>query len=442
MSDQASPDRKQRVPQESLLFEQVLEKDNLNRAWKRVRANKGAPGMDKMTVGAFPAFARDHIGWIVEKLRAGTYRPAPVLRVWIPKPDGRQRPLGIPTVLDRVIQQGIAQILGPIFEADFSDQSYGFRFGRRAQDAVEKLLEYAGQGYVWAVDCDLQSFFDTVNHDILMYRIGRKVRDKALLRLIGKYLRAGVIDDKGRKEKSECGVPQGGPLSPLLANIMLDPLDREIEALGLPFVRYADDFLILAKSREEAEAALEQVRKFIEGKLKLLINPDKTKVAPLKECEFLGFRVESGRIIRSERSARRFKYRIKEILSRSRGVSMRQRLTELRQYSVGWFHYFKIGLRYGELRQWDQWLRRLIRLCYWKDWRRPRKRRAMLMRLGIDRDRVKLASRSRKGYWRMSSNSIVQQALANQWLVDQGFVPLSPLWCSYKYGNRIPSGCR
>lgn len=436
MSKEASPNRKQRVPQESLLMEQVLEKENLNRAWKRVRANKGGPGMDNMTVGEFPEFARGHIGWIMEKLRDGRYRPAPVLRKWIAKPDGRQRPLGIPTVLDRIIQQAIAQVLGPIFDADFSDNSYGFRYGRKAQDAVENLLEYAAEGCVWAVDCDLESFFDTVNHDILMHRLGRKVRDKALMRLIGKYLRAGVIEKDGTKHKSERGVPQGGPLSPLLANIMLDPLDRRIEALGLPFVRYADDFLILARSRQEAEAALDQVREFIEGKLKLIINPEKTRVAALKECEFLGFQVNSGRIIRSERSARRFKERVKEILSRSRGVSMRQRLKELRQYSVGWFHYFKIGLRYGEVRQWDQWIRRRIRLCYWKDWKRPRKRRAMLMRLGIDRDRVKLASRSRKGYWRMSSNSIVQQALTNQWLVSQGFVPLSPLWCSYKYGKQ------
>jgi len=436
VSQDAPSDRKQGVPQESLLLEQVLEKENLNRAWKRVRANKGAPGMDNMTVGEFPKFARGHLDWIRDKLRQGTYRPAPVLRTWIPKPDGRQRPLGIPTVLDRVIQQAITQILEPIFDADFSEYSYGFRFGRRAQDAVEALRDHSQSGYTWAVDCDLQSYFDTVNHDILMTQVGRKVRDKSVLRLIGKYLRAGVVHHDGSKEKSERGVPQGGPLSPLLANIMLDPLDRRIEELGLPFVRYADDFLILAKSREEAERTLETVREFIEGKLKLLINPDKTRVAPLKECEFLGFRIEGGKIIRSEQSARRFKTRVCQILSRSRGVSMRQRLKELRQYSVGWFHYFKIGLRYGELRAWDGWIRRRIRLCYWKDWKRPGKRRAMLIKLGINSDRVKLASRSRKGYWRMSSNSIVQQALTSQWLDSQGVTPLSQLWCSYKYGDQ------
>ena len=424
-----------KVPQASIL-EQVSDHENLKTAYDRVRSNKGSPGIDGMTVEDFLDWGRKYLPAIMDRIRTGFYKPAPVRRVWIPKPNGEKRPLGIPTVLDRVIQQAISQIMNPIFDVDFSDRSYGFRYGKRAIDAVGQVSKYTQKGYKWAVDCDLKSFFDIVNHDILMKRIGRKVRDKKLLKLIGKYLRAGVRHKDGSTEKTTRGVPQGGPLSPLLANIMLDPLDKEIENMGLPFVRYADDFLILCRTKAQAIQAKAEVSAFITGTLKLIINDEKTRIAPVKECAFLGFQVHGKRIKRSDKSAIRFKSKIKEILSRSRGISMSKRLKELREYVTGWFHYFKKGLLFGECQLWDQWMRRRVRLCYWKQWKRLRRRRQMLLRLGIDRSEVKLASRSRKGYWRMSANSLVQVALNDEWLKENGVPYIKDLWIAYKYPSQ------
>jgi len=434
VSNRAASFAENQVPQENLL-ERILDLGNIELAWKRVRSNNGAPGIDNMSVAEFPAFARVHLHRILAQIREGRYAPAPVRRAWIIKPDGGERPLGIPTVLDRVIQQAIAQILNPIFDVEFSDSSYGFRYGRQAHAAVERLSQASQEGYRWGVDCDLKSYFDMVNHDLLMRQLGRRVRDKRVLALIGKYLRAGIRHDDGSTEKTLKGVPQGGPLSPLLANIMLDPLDRKIEAMHLPFARYADDFLILARTKAEALSAMAKVREYVEGGLKLLVNNDKSRVAPLKECSFLGFCIQGKKIRRTDKAARRFKLRIQEITARSRGISMRQRLLELRRYCVGWFHYFKPGLLYKEVVQWDQWIRRRVRLCYWKDWKRPRTRRRMLIKLGVPKDQVKLASRSRKGYWRMSRNSLVNLALNNRYLETQGVRSLSKLWVTFKYGG-------
>lgn len=435
MDNRVTSSEENGVPQPSLL-EAILDRDNLKQAWKRVRSNKGSPGMDGMSVEEFPSFARAQMPRVMDWIRRGRYKPAPVKRVWIPKPDGTERPLGVPTVLDRVIQQALAQVLGPLFEADFSESSFGFRPGRRAQAAVERISEAAGQGYKWGVDCDLKSYFDTVNHDLLMHQLGRKVRDKMVLRLIGKYLRAGVRHEDGSTEKTIRGVPQGGPLSPLLSNIMLDPLDKRIEAMGLPIARYADDFLVVTQTKAEALTAMAAVKDYVEGRLKLIVNEDKSKVAPLGECDFLGFNIRGKRIRRTDKAAKRFKFRIQEITSRSRGVSMRQRIRELRRYCVGWFHYFKIGLPFAEVRQWDQWIRRRIRLCYWKDWKVPRKRRRMLIRLGVAPEEVKKASRSRKGYWRMSNNSLVRLALNNTFLREQGVPSMRDLWVRFKYGEK------
>ncbi len=435
MSDHATLSEENGVPQNDLL-EQVLSGSNLNAAWKRVKANKGAPGIDGMSIEDFPGFVREHMPRLKDQIREGRYAPAAVRRVWIPKPSGEERPLGIPTVLDRVVQQALAQILGPIFDAGFSDQSYGFRMGRRASDAVERVSEHSQNGYKWGVECDLKSFFDIVNHDLLMHRIGLKVRDKRVLRLIGKYLRAGVRLENGATGKTPRGVPQGGPLSPLLANIMLDPLDKMIEAMGLPFVRYADDFLVMAKTKAEAETALAELRRFVEGELKLLVNEDKTRVAPLGKCEFLGFMVRGKQIRISEKVRKRFRARIREATSRRRGGSMERRLEDLKSYCVGWFHYFKIGFLFKDARAWDSWIRRRVRLCYWKMWKLPRKRRRMLIKLGVEPSAVKLASRSRKGYWRLSSNPLVQYALSDKWLETQGVPSLSKLWIVFKYGDR------
>lgn len=435
MSNPATPSAEHRSPQTTLL-DQILDPANIERAWQRVKANRGAAGIDKMTVGAFPEFAQKHLPRILDQIREGRYKPAAVRRTWIPKPNGEKRPLGIPTVLDRVIQQAVAQVLSPIFDVDFSEQSYGFRHGRQAQAAVEHIRTHSEQGYRWGVDCDLKSYFDTVNHDLLMHRIGQGIRDKRVLKLIGKYLRAGVRQEDGTTTPTTKGVPQGGPLSPLLANIMLDPLDKLVESMGLPFARYADDFLILAHDKAEALAAMAAVTQFVECSLRLLVNRDKSQVAPLKACNFLGFQVVGKKVRRTDKAAHRFKERVRGVTSRSRGISMGQRLKELRQYCVGWFHYFKHGLAYREMHQWDQWIRRRVRLCYWKQWKLPRKRRRMLLKLGIPVSEVHKASRSRKGYWRMSNNSLVQMALTDEYLGKQGVPSMRVLWVVFKYGDK------
>jgi RNA-directed DNA polymerase len=435
VSDHAPHFEENRLPQQTLL-EQILDLENMKQAWARVRSNKGAAGIDGMSVGDFPAFSQVHILRIIDQIREGRYAPAPVKRVWIPKPDGTKRPLGIPTVLDRVIQQAIAQVLSPLFDVDFSESSFGFRYGRRAHAAVGRISEAAKAGYRWGVDCDLKGYFDTVNHDLLIAQLSQRINDKRVLGLIGKYLRAGVRFEDGTTEKTAKGVPQGGPLSPLMANIMLDPLDKKIEAMGLPFARYADDFLVVTRSKTRALEVMEEVREYVEGRLKLLVNQDKSKVAPLGECAFLGFTVKGKRILLSDKAAKRFKTRIQEITSRSRGISMKQRLLELKRYCVGWFHYFKIGLPFKEVREWDGWIRRRIRLCYWKDWKVPRKRRRMLIKLGVAADEVKKASRARKGYWRMSRNSLVSIALNNTYLKEQGVPSMRDLWVRFKYGDK------
>lgn len=407
--------------QEPSLLEAVLAPENLDRAWQRVRANRGAPGIDGMTVGRFPAFFAEHWARIESMLREGTYHPAPVRRVYIPKPDGSQRPLGVPTVLDRVIQQALAQVLGPLFEADVSGHSYGFREGRNAHQAVRRVETGWKARRRYAVDCDLKSFFDTVNHDRLMGQLRNKVRDRQVLSLIRRYLQAGVVLPDGTREPTAEGVPQGGPLSPLLANIVLDPLDKELEARGHCFARYADDFLVMVGSARAAERVMASITRFVEGKLKLVVNRTKSRCAPLKECAFLGFQIGGrGKAVWTDKALKRFKQRVREITSRSRGHRVQTVIAELRRYVVGWLNYFGISHTYKVLLELEEWVRRRVRLYYWKQWKQPRTRRRRLLALGIHPERVKLASRSRKGYWRMSANSIVQRALTNRWLQEQG----------------------
>ena len=350
------------------LLEQILSRENMLLAWKRVQANQGAAGMDGMSIGAFPEFARHHWERIRSALERGTYRPAAVLRVMIPKASGGQRPLGIPTVLDRVIQQAIAQVIGPLFDPHFSTHSYGFRPRRSARMALEEMEQAHGDGLRFAVDCDLKSFFDTVNHGLLMNRLLRKVHDMRVLRLISRYLNAGVILPEGGREPTPCGVPQGGPLSPLLANVMLDDLDKELETRGLRFTRYADDFLIFVRSRFAAQRVLRSVGQFIEGKLALVINRTKSKAARLSECTFLGFMMRRGKLRWTDAAVHRFKERVREITARSNGKSMRQRIPVLCRYVTGWLTYYGHSRSYSQLLELDQWLRRRVRLCYWKQW--------------------------------------------------------------------------
>ena len=414
-------------------WERVLSPENINAAWRKVKTNAGAAGIDRMSIAAFPAFIRNHWTKIRAKLQDGTYCPSPVRRVAIPKKTGGERPLGIPTVLDRVIQQALAQELSGVFEETFSENSHAYRTRRNAHKALYSIRDAAAQGNTHAVDCDLKSFFDQVDHDLLMARVARKVKDKDVLRLIGRYLRAGVVLPNGKREPTPKGVPQGGPLSPLLANIMLTPLDRELERRRLRFARYADDFLIVVPRRQQAEQVMVDIVKFVEQKLKLTVNPAKSRVAPLTDCTFLGCQIQRKQIRWSEAAVEEFHTEVRALTGRSWGVSMEHRLKSLSRYVNGWFGYYRISHTYGEVIELDKWIRRRVRQCYWKQWKRAPTRRRNLLRLGAKREDVHLASRSRKGCWRMSSNSIVQAAMTNEWLEKQGVPNLKTQWTAYHY---------
>ena len=320
------------------LLESILDPANVLKAWKRVRANKGAAGIDGMTIAEFPAFAREQWSSVRTAIEEVRYSPRPVKRVEIPKPDGGSRPLGIPTVVDRVIQQALAQILVPICDPTFSESSFGFRPGRSAHDAVYRVRDIIKEGYKIAVDVDLSSFFDTVNHDILMHRLSRHVGDKRVLKLIGSYLRAGVVV-KGRLQATLKGVPQGGPLSPLLANILLDDLDKELEKRGHRFARYADDFVILVKSRRAGERVMASIRRFLERRLRLTVNEKKSRVVSVQECTFLGFTFIRGKIRWMEKAFSTFKHRVRQLTGRSWFVSMQHRMGKLAQYIRGWINH-------------------------------------------------------------------------------------------------------
>ncbi len=400
------------------LLERILSRPNMLKAWERVKANKGAPGIDKMTVGGFFAFACEHWEAIRSSIYAGTYQPLPVKRVEIPKTTGGSRPLGIPIVLDRLIQQAIAQVLLPIFDPHFSEASFGFRPGRSAHGAVYQVRDHIRKGYRVAVDADLSKFFDTVEHDVLMRRVSRKVRDKRVLRLIGKYLRAGVMVS-GRLEATRKGVPQGGPLSPLLANILLDDLDKELERRGHRFARYADDFVILVKSRRAGNRVMKSVTRFLGRFLKLTINQEKSKVASTNEITFLGFVFKGAKIRWSDKSFVEFKRRVRKLTGRSWGVSMGYRLAKLAEYLRGWMGYFGIAEYYRPLPEIDHWLRRRIRMCYWKQWRWCRTKVRELTKLGANLRAAISVGLSRKGPWHLARTLATQSGMTNQWLTER-----------------------
>jgi RNA-directed DNA polymerase len=392
------------------LFERVLQRANLQTAWARVRANKGAPGIDGMTIEAFPAWAKSgHWKSVVTELETGRYRPSPVRRVEIDKPDGGKRQLGIPTVIDRVIQQAIAQILTPIFDPGFSEHSFGFRPGRNGQQAVKQVQGIIKEGRRFAVDVDLSKFFDRVNHDLLMSCLGRKIQDKRLLDLIGRYLRAGVVDHQRHHESRE-GVPQGGPLSPLLANIMLDPLDKELEKRGHRFARYADDFTILVKSRRAGERVLRSIGHFLQHRLKLVVNPTKSRVVNTTESQFLGFTFRAGRIQWHPKTLLKFKQQVRRLTNRNWGVSMRYRLFKVSQYLRGWINYFGIANCYQLCVDLDNWIRRRVRMAYWRQWRKPRTKVRQLMKLGVRVQSAVACGITSKGPWRSSKTPGIQQA--------------------------------
>jgi len=422
----------------------VLSSQNMERAWKQVKANKGAAGIDGMKIGDFPAFAKEHWEKILCKLAKGSYSPSPVRGVQIPKGGGKYRQLGIPTVLDRVIQQAISQVLTPLYEPHFSEHSHGFRPKRSAHDAIDEMLQESkikgANSYV--VDCDLAAFFDTVNHQKLMGKLRERIADPELLKLILGYLKAGAIPSKlsgeereeKRKEKDE-GVPQGGPLSPLLANILLDELDHELEKRGHKFVRYADDFVILCWSLRAGNRILQSVTKYLSDELKLTVNKTKSQVVKLCDASFLGFKIARRKIWWTEKSQKKFKERIREITNRTRGHSPSKVTSELRMYVRGAMNYYAKGMKYGETRDLDSWLRSRMRLYYWKQWGRPKTRRRKLLALGIRRGEVHMASRSRKGPWRISHTSIVHRAMTAEWLESQGLPSIVKQWNLIRYPN-------
>lgn len=411
------------------LMEAVVDPDNMERAWKQVRANRGAPGPDGITLAEFPDWLRPRWPAIRQQLLDGTYRPEPVRRKTIAKPDGGERLLGIPNVLDRLVQQAILQVLTPVFDPTFSESSYGFRPGRSAHGAAKQVQRTIRRGYRFVVDMDLSKFFDRVQHDVLMARVARKVRDPRLLKLIGRYLRAGIMVE-GILQASEEGTPQGGPASPFLANILLDDLDKELERRGLPFVRYADDFVIFTRSRRAAERVFHSVNRYLTQHLRLVVNETKSRIVEADGVEYLGFvfRGRRATINVSEKNLSKFKRRIRELTGRSRGISMERRMSELRSYLRGWIGYFGLAAQLKLFDRLDQWMRRRLRMCYWKRWRYSRTRRRELIRLGVPRRQAIRHARSRKGPWHMAKSIATGVGLTNSWLATQGLLSLKTLW--------------
>ncbi len=414
------------------LLSNALEPANLFQAWKQVKSNKGAPGIDGITIDAYPDFAKQRWATVRQALLDGTYRPSPVLRKAIEKPDGGERLLGIPTVQDRVIQQAIAQVLLPFFDPKFSESSVGFRPKRSAHDGVRQVKQSIKDGYQYAVDVDLSKFFDTVNHDILMSRVARKIQDKRLLKLIGYCLRAGVVVE-GHCYPTTVGVPQGGPLSPLLSNIVLDDLDKELEKRGHRFTRYADDFVILVGSERAGQRVMNSITRFLERKLKLKVNTEKSKVVKSTQCEFLGFTFTGKKIRWSDKTLHRFKQKILRLTGRSWGVSMAYRMRKLAEYIRGWMGYFQLSEFYRPLPLLDQWIRRRIRCCFIKQWRKAKTKVANLIRLGADKAKAACIGASNKKYYRLSRTYAVQLGLNDKYLAEIGLVSLKDLWVKFHH---------
>lgn len=406
------------------LLDKILDRNNMNKAYKRVKSNKGKHGIDGMTVDELLPFLKENGDQIKQSIMDGTYSPKPVRRVEIPKPDGGIRLLGIPTVLDRVIQQAIAQALTPIYEREFSDNSYGFRPKRNAHQAIKKCKEYIDAGYKWAVDIDLAKYFDTVNHDKLMRILSEKIKDARVLSLIRKYLQSGVMIN-GVVMETEEGTPQGGNISPLLSNIMLNELDKELTKRGLRFCRYADDCNIYVRSRKAADRVMASITGFIEGELKLKVNEGKSAVDRPWKLKFLGFSFyhkKGGIGIRVHpKPVKKFKDKLKEVTGRSNAMSIKQRIVKLKQIITGWVNYFRIADMGKLVKQLDEWLRRRIRMCYWKRWKKIKTRYDNLIKLGIDNFKAWEYANTRKGYWRISKSPILTKVFTNKRLKKQGF---------------------
>jgi RNA-directed DNA polymerase len=409
-------------------MEAVVERENLRKALARVKRNKGAAGVDRMSVDALPAYLKEHWPTIRAQLLEGAYKPQPVRRVEIPKASGGMRPLGIPTVLDRFIQQAVMQVLQAEWDRTFSEASFGFRPGHSAHQAVERAQAYLASGHGVVVDIDLEKFFDRVNHDILMGLVAKRVADKRLLKLIRGFLTAGMMEG-GLASPTVEGTPQGGPLSPLLSNLMLDVLDKELEKRGHRFVRYADDCNIYVRSRRAGERVMAGIEQFLTKRLKLKVNKAKSAVAKPSVRKFLGFSFTSGREPRrriAPQALDRFKARVRELTRRTRGQSLAQTVKELSVYLRGWRGYFGFCQTPSVLRALDEWIRRRLRAIAWKQWKHGRNRFAKLRRHGVGRVTAVKAAGSLRGPWRLSNSPALATALPNAFFYSLGLVTLEP----------------
>lgn len=418
-------------------MERILSRANLLAALKRVERNKGSHGVDDMPVQNLRPHIMKHWDSLKRGLLEGTYEPQPVRRVEIPKPDGGVRLLGIPTVMDRFIQQAIAQVLTSLYDPTFSDHSYGFRPSRSAHDAVRKAKGFLQEGYRWVVDMDLEKFFDKVNHDRLMGILAKRIQDKRLLALIRKYLTSGIMI-QGIVTASSEGTPQGGPLSPLLSNIVLDELDRELEKRGHRFVRYADDCNIYVKTERAGQRVMKSVTTFIERNLKLKVNLQKSAVDRPSKRKFLGFSFSNGiepKVRVAKESRKRMKQKIRDITSRKKPYSMKYRIQKLNQYLMGWCGYFVLADTPSVFRDLDSWIRRRLRMCLWKDWKKPKTKTRKLIGLGADPQKAYEWGNSRKAYWRISRSPILHRTLGNSYWSSQGLKSLLARYETLRYSS-------
>ena len=427
---------KERDSAQPKLLEAILYKANLNRAYKRVKANKGKPGVDGMTVEEALPYLRKHQKELTGRIRKGKYTPSPVRRVEIPKPEGGVRKLGIPTVIDRTIQQAIAQQLIPIYEPLFIETSYGYRPNKSAKDAVLKVKEYAGKGYTYAVSIDLSKYFDTLNHELLINLLRKNVKDERVVQLIKRYLKSGVMEN-GVVMDTEEGSPQGGNLSPLLANIYLNEFDQEFSKRGVPCIRYADDIVLLARSKRASERLMESSTKYLEEKLKLTVNREKSRtvsVFAIQNFKFLGFalgRNGSGIYVRVHpKSWKKFKTKLKTLSSRKKCQSIKPSLEKIKIYARGWLNYYGIASMKKNIEDINGWLYHRIRMCIWKQWKKPKTKVRNLLKMGVPMELAWQAGNSRRGYWYTTHTVAVNMAMTKERLINSGFYDLATAYQS------------
>ena len=408
------------------LMEKILHRNNLNESFKRVKSNKGSAGIDGISTERLLDHLKENKDKILGQIRSRKYKPKAVKRVQIPKSNGKKRNLGIPTTTDRVIQQAIAQILSPIYEKKFSENSYGFRPNRSAHDALRRIKEIAEEGYNWVVNLDLEKYFDTVNQSKLIQILSEEIKDGDVISLIHKYLKSGIMID-GIKVKSDKGVPQGGPLSPILANIYLNEADQELEKGGYKFVRYADDMLIFARNRKAAERYYKRVKKLLEGKLKLKVNEEKTSIRKLSQTKYLGygFYHNNGTQLKIHKeSLKKLKAKLKAVTDRSNALGYRQRKIKINQIIRGWIQYFKLANMKNHLKNLDEWLRRRIRMCAWKGWKKVKTKFTNLVKLGIGKFQAWQWANTRRSYWRIAKSPVLNRALNNKRIAERGYISL------------------